>query len=266
MVCKMDDIINKLQVTNFEKSEWEHILDFVKYDRNKETYDISASQIKKAKSTWKGKHAQFEPRLLCKMDTFESRPTIFKQLGIFLLSIKNGLYKIVKEDIYIHINIYQCPFNIIKRQNISKLFQLGNSESSMIDNLRYHGIFDKILGEEILYGSLLSGRHRCSFKTMLGDIKLDINGSQYETDGCYETENIICIIEAKSRCVESFNIRQLYYPYRSIYDKIGDEKQIVCLYIFKDKYDIIHIYEYEWTNPLKMMDVLEKHYYKYKFN
>ena len=57
----------------------------------------------------------------------------------------------------------------------------------------------------------------------------NVEGVQYETDSCYETDNKILLIEGKSGNPDTFNIRQLYFPYRSIYDSIGDKKEIICL-------------------------------------
>ena len=101
----------------------------------------------------------------------------------------------------------------------------------------------------------MGGRHRCAFETVIGSSLYKIKGSQYETDGCYETENFVCIVEAKSIECTDFNIRQLYYPFREVYKHIGDKKQIICLFIYKDKNNIIHIYKYKWDNYLKMLDI-----------
>ena len=120
------------------------------------------------------------------------------------------------------------------------MLELGNSESTLIDNLCYSGLFEKeeYLGEKIKYGSLLNGRHRCSFETIIGEKKISIEGVQYETDACYESQNKILLIECKSIPSTSFNIRQLYFPYRSIYDSVGDKKEIISLFITKDKKNI----------------------------
>ena len=74
----------------------------------------------------------------------------------------------------------------------------------MLDKMLYNGILDNIIGEKVNYGPLLGGRHRCSFETLLGEETFKINGSQYETDGCYETENFVCIVEAKSEDYKDF--------------------------------------------------------------
>lgn len=83
-----------------------------------------------------------------------------------------------------------------------------------------------------------------------------IKGSQYETDGCYETENYVCIVEAKSIECEDFNIRQLYYPFRELYKKVENKKKIICLFIYKDKQNIIHIHKFKWNNIDEILDIV----------
>lgn len=242
---------------------WKHIVQNLNIDVSKKIQYISSSQIKQCKNTWNGTQNQFEPRLLCKMDTSNSRPSIFRENNIYLLSVKNGLYALLKNNIYSQLQTFDCVQNKIYRKNTSLLLDIGNSESTMLDNLLYNGVLDDIIGERIKYGPLLSGRHRCSFETIVGDNILHINGSQYETDGCYETDNYVCIIEAKTIECNDFNIRQLYYPFREIHKTIGNKKQIIALFIYRDRKQIIHIYKYKWNNYKNMLDMKNIGYYQY---
>ena len=256
----LDETLNTIKCT----CVWEHILNHIKYEPNNTFSVVTSKQIKEAKDTWLGKQSQFEPRLLCKQDNKQKRPEIFKKYGVYLLSIKNGTYLLTKNNIYIDLPSCKSPLKNITIKNKSCLLTLGDSETTMIDNLRYNGVLEDIIGEKITYGPLLGGRHYCSFKTTLGNEELTITGSQYETDACYETNNHIYIIEAKNIETDNFNIRQLYYPFRSVYDKIGNKKKISCLFMYKDKSNIIHIYKYIWNNPLVMTDISCVDSFKYK--
>lgn len=247
-------------------SVWKHIIDTNKIDLSKNLSILTSDDIKKCSRTWKGKKNQFEPRLLCKMDNSIKRPDIFKENKICILSIENGKYLLIKENIYIPLNKYSTVPNIISKKHNSLLLDIGESESSMLDKLYYNDILSYIIGEKIIYGPLLGGRHRCGFKTTIGSETIQIKGSQYETDGCYETDNYVCIVEAKSiECVD-FNIRQLYYPFREVYKKVENKKKIICLFIFKDKKNIIHIYKFKWNNYENMLDIENIGYYSYYSN
>lgn len=248
------------------KDIWTHILQINNIELNKHLSIITSKQIKNSNKTWTGKKNQFEPRLLCKMDSSSSRPKIFKDNNICMFSVKNGTYALIKEDIYVKLKKYVSVPNIINKKNNSIILDIGNSETSMLDKLYYNNILDDIIGEKIEYGPLLGGRHRCNFKTIIGSESINIKGSQYETDGCYETENYVCIVEAKSSECDDFNIRQLYYPFREVYKKVGETKIIICLFIYKDKKNIIHIHKFKWNNYEKMLDIEDIDYYQYYYN
>ena len=270
-----DDQYNLIELTNQYNEmlnnhnyscPWKFILKSLKYLYNHDLI-IDTDQIKNLKKYWKGKNNQFEPRLLCKMDSLEDRPDIFKILNIHILSIKNGKYLITPSSIYFKFNYIDNELKLIKKNSFSQILNFGNSETSMLDNLRYSGLFEEedFLNEPILFGSLLNGRHRCSFNTILNGLKINIEGTQFETDGCYESENKILLIELKNgKDIKSFNIRQLYFPYRYLYDKIKNKK-IISLFISKDKNNIIHIFKMDWKHPKIMDSIYQVNYLKYKF-
>ena len=244
---------------------WSHIIITNNINLNKYLSILTSEDIKKCKETWKGKSNQFEPRLLCKMDSSKSRPQCFIDNNICILSINNGIYALIKENIYIPLLKYHGAPNIFTNKTNSLILDIGESETSMLDKMYYNNVLDDIIGEKINYGPLLGGRHRCTFDTFIGSETIKIQGSQYETDGCYETENFVCIVEAKSIDCDDFNIRQLYYPYREVYKKVGDKKQIICLFIYKDKKNIIHIHKFKWNNYAKMLDIVNIGYYQYYY-
>lgn len=244
---------------------WEHIIFENNIDLSKDFSTITSKDIKKSKCTWKGKDNQFEPRLICKMDTNKSRPQCFKDNNISIISIKNGVYALIKADLYIPLPVYYGVPKIIINNVNSLIMDIGDSETSMLNKLLYNGVFDNIIGEKIIFNSLLGGRHRCNFCTFINGKQIEISGSQYETDACYETDNFVCVVEAKSiECID-FNVRQLYLPVREIYKKIKNDKQIISLFIYKDKQNIIHIYKYKWNNIYNMLDIINIGYYRYYY-
>ena len=253
---------NSENKNNYDKI-WEYIIKINNIDLSKDLSFITSKQIKNSKKDWKGKNNQFEPRLLCKMDQFNSRPQILKDNNISLLSIKNGEYILIRENIYKKLQKYLCAPKIIKKRHNSLLLDIGDSETSMLDKMLYNGIFEDIIGEKVNGGPFLGGRHRCNFETNIGEQLIEVKGSQYETDGCYETDNYVCIVEAKNIECEDFNIRQLYYPFREVHNKVGDKKKIINLFIYKDKQKIIHIHKFEWGDYKKMLDLNNTGYYQY---
>ena len=62
------------------------------HDFDKSPFVITASQIKVSCQDFRTT-TQKEVRILCKQDTREQRPEIFKENNLFLLPVKNGIYK-----------------------------------------------------------------------------------------------------------------------------------------------------------------------------
>jgi hypothetical protein len=236
---------------------WSHVLEHVMYNCTK-NFQITAKQIKDAKYTWTGKKQQFEPRLLAYQPSSSSRPQCFKENNVNIFPIKNGVYVLTRTNIYQHLD-YSITSNIVHvRKNIdSHVLNIGDSETSHINQMRYSGIFERpeILGESILYGPLLSGRHRCSMDIELDGEQLVVNGVQFETDSCYETENKVLVIEAKNQpqMMDSFNIRQLYNPFRVLHKQT--KKEIVCVFIHKIN-ALTHVWKYTFDN-LKRIDSIK---------
>ena len=253
-----------------DNSVWEHlfseynIIETINSSENN-TFNITSNQIKEARNTYTGRQNQFEPRLLTKYDTSSSRPKIFIDNDLYILAVKNGTYRIMKNSNYIKLpNISQVPKKYPRICN-SILLNLGNSESKILDNLMCNKVFDEIIGEPVICGPVYGGRHRASFSTLIGDNEITLSGVQFENDGVYETANYVVVSEVKNKVVEDFNIRQIYLSARTIYDRMVDicDKKILGLFIYKCKKNYIHIFKYEWVDINKMMDIkfVEKYTY-----
>ena len=257
---------------------WTHILNCQNYDGSSEI-TVTSKQIKDCKATWKGEANQFEPRLLAYQTSAASRPDIFKRHGIYIMPVQNGTYVLTKNKIYQELDYSQSesptdsspefPQPIYLKRDISSvLLSLGESETSFIDNLRYSGVFERpeFLNEPITHGSLLNGRHRCSFEMKLGGKSYSVKGVQYEVDSCFESANKILIIEGKNTntVFDSFNIRQLYFPYREIIEKTKAKKEVICLFIHKCC-EVVHIWKYIFTEPTQMDSITLAGHYTFKF-
>jgi len=243
---------------------WVHILNCVKYS-GEDNFVITADQLKACAKSWTGQANQFEPRLLAYQTSSDSRPNIFKEKGICIFPIKNGTYILTKNNIYTTLKYDEKEPILIKRDTSSVMLNIGDSETSLIDNLRYSGVFDEILGEKITHGPLLNGRHRISIDMKIGDSDICVKGVQYETDSCFESAGKILIVEGKSsnKQIDSFNTRQLYFPYREAL-KVSKGKEIICVFIHELN-GFIRIWKYTFADSNKI-DITLTGYFVYKFN
>ncbi len=266
-VEEMKKVMNSDDEINME-GPWNHILQVIKYT-NQDSLEVSADTMKDCKKSWKGGANQFEPRLLAYQTSAAARPDIFKKLGLCILPIRNGTYLLTKKNIYKSLD-YKASHPIsIPRNKESFILTIGNSETSLIDNLRYSGVFERpeILNEPILFGPLLNGRHRMDMSMKLQGLDVRIQGVQYEVDSCFETKNKILIIEGKSgtKPIDSFNIRQLYFPYRAVKSVINEKKEIVCAFLHQLGKNI-HIWTYTFEDPSEMLSIKETGHFVFAFN
>lgn len=256
---------------------WTHILNCLNYDEaaavpSGTPVTVTADQIKAAGKTWTGAANQFEPRLLCYQTSSSSRPAIFKSKGIYIFPIKNGTYILTKHNIYTPLTYDEQTTTLITRDQTSTILNIGGSETSLIDNLRYSGVFERpeILGEKITHGPLLNGRHRITLDMYLSSTDqqpIQVSGVQYETDSCFESANKILIIEGKSSAkpIDSFNIRQLYFPYREALRISEGKKEIICLFI-NELAGKIRIWKYTFKNKQRLDSITLTGYYIYTFS
>jgi hypothetical protein len=272
--CSQSSLDIDISIGMSSLDPWEHILNCQQIADiyNSNDIVITSKQIKECKTTWTGPVTQqFEPRLLAYQITADTRPAIFRKYGISILPVRNGQYMLTKNKIYQPLDYTYTPVEVVMLtvDTTSLLLSIGESESSLIDRLRYSGVFEReeFLNEPITHGSLLNGRHRCSFDMQLGETIYSIKGVQYEIDSCFESEHKILIIECKNTNspFDSFNIRQLYFPYREILEKTFGKKEIICLFIHNCM-NIVHIWKYWFDVPTRMDSIVLLGHYMFKFS
>ena len=110
---------------------WEKIFSdykILEHDFDKSPFPLSASQIKKACQRFK-ETGEKEVRILCKQDTREQRPEIFRKNSLFLLPVKNGFYNIIKGEGYFDIPSIKQEVDVY----LSKLdFTLDTAKSGIL--------------------------------------------------------------------------------------------------------------------------------------
>jgi len=108
--------------------------DIIKHNFNKSPFSLSAEQIKKSCQRFK-ETGQKEVRILCKQDSRESRPDVFKKHNLFLLPVKNGYYNIIKGEGYIDIPDIEKEIIVYSSKLIFPLdsTKVGDSEMQHLD-------------------------------------------------------------------------------------------------------------------------------------
>ncbi len=204
-----------------------------KHNFSKNPFPLSADQIKKSCQKFK-KTAEKEVRILCKQDTRNSRPKVFKDNNLFLLPVKNGYYNIIKGEGYIDIPEIE---NEVKKYSSKLNFKLdssvvGNSEMQHLDFAYASSLIRTFMKDKSLVLTIRGRKYTPKFSFFVGNQKIDVESVQTEVDAGYEGKKQIVLIEAKGSGQENTIIRQLYYPFRQWQN--CTDKEVLTLFFERD--------------------------------
>ena len=189
-----------------------------------------------------------ESRLLAKMDNRNKQPPIMRENNISVLAIKNGKYRLTKENPFIPIpDISGMRVYPIKKMEglltIDRFAKGAKTESMALDLAHYNSILDDCFGEKV--SLTLRNKRRASFKFKLGKMDFDVDKVQIEVDGCYEGAKSIHIVEAKNSDDKDATIRQLLYAKKMITDVIRGEKPVYAwLMVYDRKTGIFNFHKF----------------------
>ena len=193
-----------------------------------------------------------EPRLMTKFDSSENLPDMFKNNELAILPIKRGSYIIGKFQNYqlvdinndIDVETKNLPDYIttIDYKNIT-------SEAISLNAAYISGMLEDIVGEPVV--PTISGRMgtgEFNYQILLNDqnsFPINVENSQMEIDGSYESVSKFIILEAKNHYMKDFIIRQLYYPYKVW--KSNTNKEIIPIMLIKHD-NIFNFFVYSFEN------------------
>ncbi len=231
---------------------WKKIFDdydVASHDFSKTPFLISAAQIKKSVQKFKTT-GEKEVRILCKQDTREDRPDVFKKHGLFLLPTKNGHFAIIKGEGYIDIPEIKTKPKVYT----SKLdFQLetskiGDSEMQHLDFAYASSLIRTFIKDPSLVMTIRGRKYTPKFDLFVGENKIESGGVQTEIDAGYEGKDKVVLVEAKNGKTKNVIIRQLYYPFRQWQEHT--KKKVYTLFFERDKNNEYSIWQFEFTNPM----------------
>lgn len=232
-------------------ASWKKIFDdynILEHDFSVAPFELKASQIKASCQDFKGT-AEKEVRILCKQDTRESRPDIFKEHNLFLLPKKNGSYYIVKGEGYVDIPKITTEIIDYKSKLDFKLESstVGDSEMQHLDLAYASSLVRTFMNDDSLLLTIRGRKYTPEFTFNVGKQTLNIESVQTEVDAGYEGRDKIVLIEAKNSDVGNTIIRQLYYPYRQW--KQQTSKNVYLLFFDRDKdSNVYNIWQFEFAD------------------
>lgn len=224
-------------------------------------FHITSAEINKYK----------EARLMTKFDYITSLPDIFHYNKLAILPTKRGEYVIGHFNAYHKMQTrdrtllkdrkeirFPSWVETIDPKNIT-------SESTMLNAAAASGMIQQVFdvcSEEL--ASTVNGRmssNNFSFNinglgnTADESYEIDVQNSQVEIDGGFETPDKLILFEAKNNATDSFLIRQLYYPYQLWQKKVNKEVIPVFLQYANDTFNfsVFRFDEIENYSSLKLV-------------
>lgn len=236
-------------------------------DKEKAVNNISAETIKK--------ETGLEPRLMAKFDTRKDLPSVFRNNNTFLLPVSNGKYIVVRGEGYhdleeppVTVENFESdiPFDL-------KSAKYGRGEMRYIDYAYNSGLISHFTGVDNLFLTVRGRKFSGKFSFHAGDVEIpEVSSVQMEIDAGYEGQNELIIIEAKVGKPSSFNIRQLYYPFRHYKQLLPGKKIRLIFFIYReDKKEknggTYYFYEYNFTdifdyNSIELVSIKAYRYVK----
>lgn len=224
-------------------------LEMYKHDFNSSPFPLSAAQIKVSCQEFTQTNEK-EVRILCKQDSREARPKIFKENGLFLLPIKNGHYVVLKGEGYIDISPIEAEPIVYKSKLdfVLETSQIGNSEMQHLDFAYASSLIRTFMDDESLALTIRGRKYTPEFSFKVGNQEIKTSSIQTEVDAGYEGRKQVVLVEAKNSGVTNTIIRQLYFPFRQWQEHTT--KKVSTLFFDKEhrpngrNYDIYSIWQY----------------------
>lgn len=207
---------------------------------------ITALEINQAQADYPA--LKFEPRLLTHFDNARQLPNLFTDNDLSILPVERGSYVIGRFNTF---KTTPSNFSEMEVRTLPRLVELETLREEMLTNeamgLNYalaNGIIENFIEEELtatIAGRQSGGIWSYKIKSRNNYLDLQVRNPQIEVDGGYEGYKNIVLIEAKNTLVSQFNLRQLYFPYRTWKEK--SKKSIRTVFATFDNGEV-YLHEY----------------------
>ena len=229
---------------------WDAI--FERYSIHEHDFDtrpflISADEIRDACQHFQ-QTSQKEVRILCKQDSRENRPQVFRERGLFILPVKNKHYAIVKGEGYVDIPTIKSPLLEYRSDSpfAREPSQVGDSEMQHLDRAYALGLVQHFVSDDSLVLTIRGRKYTSAFSLVAGGFQIDIQGVQTEVDRGYEGAEQVVLVETKSGKASNTIIRHIYYPFRQWQQHTAKSVSTLFFQRINDEY---HLWQFGFDNP-----------------
>jgi hypothetical protein len=246
--------------TSPNNASWKRLFEKLPIKRHLEDsgiFHISAKQIKDI--------GEREPRLMTKFDSRKHRPKLLMDSNVTILPISNGKYVLLKGDGYFDVPVAQnvqdySATRLVEMQTLP--WRSGiRGESQAIDVMFMASILRTFTGDPDLQltmrGRLGSRRFSFYFQTETRREQITADGVTIEVDSGFEGRSV-AIVEAKFGTIDSFIVRQLYYPTRDLMTS-GVTKPIApILMVYSNKVFSLYLFSFPEPNSYQSIRLVRQ--------
>jgi hypothetical protein len=218
---------------------------------NEGFFDISAADFK----------PEFEPRLLTKVDHSHQLPQVMKDNDLSILTLTNSSWRIGPFEVFESLPNWRPPDETVIRKALPDWFQSLTKdgitgEGALVNAADASGILSDFCGEELV--ATITGKGRSSTFDFVVDNKtsgstsISVKSAQIEIDAGFEGPNALYLFEAKKHLSLDFNVRQLFYPFRTWDGRVEKKVKPIFITLANDVFDLT---EFRFLDPSNMSSI-----------
>jgi hypothetical protein len=215
-------------------------------------YDISSAEIKAL---------HFEPRLLTKVDHSHQVPPIMNDHGLSILTLTNSTWRIGPFEVFKSLPKWTTPDETITHKSLPSWLQALTKdgitgEGALVNAADASGILNDFCGEDLV--ATITGKGRSSTFDFSVDNKIsgttfiEVKSAQIEIDAGFEGPNALYLFEAKKHLSLDFNVRQLFYPFRTWDGRVAKKVRPIFITLANDVFDLT---EFSFPDPSNMSSI-----------
>jgi hypothetical protein len=186
-------------------------------------------------------------RVLCRQDNRESRPQIFKDMGLFLLPLGIGKYGIVEGEGYFDIPEIESETQAHKsglgfhletvRVNYSKIQELDFAYAT--------SLIRAFLEDKSLVLAIRGRKYTPRFEFQVRKQKIEVKGIMARVNAGFEGQGQIALVQTIGSHPSNISIKQLFYPFKFL--RAYTKKKIVPL-LFGSSGEDYHLWQFAFED------------------
>lgn len=215
-------------------------------------YDISSAEFKAL---------HFEPRLLTKVDHSHQVPPIMDEHGLSILTLTNSTWRIGPFEVFESLPRWTTPDETITHKSLPSWLQSLSKdgitgEGALVNAADASGILNDFCGEDLV--ATINGKGRSSAfdfavnNKISGTTSIQVRSAQIEIDAGFEGPEALYLLEAKKHLSLDFNVRQLFYPFRTWDGRVAKKVRPIFITLANDVFDLT---EFSFPDPSNMSSI-----------